>query len=556
MKSLSKEAVRQQGITRRQFVRWVGMISVTGTLFPLLQACGGDTANEPESGAAPTVGATGTSEQEAQATSAGGDGPSGAIVFATDQTIPTQDPHFVDSQADTSFSTLMFEPLIVADLATPGQFLPKLAMSWDVGSDQNTWTFTLRDEVSFHDGTPFDAGAVKYTFDRLRDPATGAIQFGLLSSVASVDVVDPMTVNIVTSAPYPELLTNLSAPAAAIISPTAAGKGALADFGRAPVGTGPFRFKEWPNVDTLTAEANPDYWGAMPSVATITLRSVPEMGAIVAGLEAGEFDVAVNLPPDQVKRLQEVDGLSVEVFDLAGADKVGMLNSKKPFDDVRVRRALNYAVNRQAIVDAILGSFGQVTTTPLFVGLPYRVEQEPYTYDPERAKQLLAEAGYPDGFSTTLLYAPIGTFPTTVQAVAADFKEVGVEVDLQSREQAVWGQLVTAKDDTRDMWYEHKGGLGVDFNLTRLYAKSSWDVDNRSRYFNQRVEDLLVEARSSFDETARANAYGEIQKIVWEDAPDVFLISEKLPLVATSQLQNFKVTANGYLLLAEATKTS
>lgn len=553
MKSLSTGAVWQQPITRRQFARWVGVISGAGVMLPLLQACGGESSDEPETGAAPT----GTAVGEAQTPASGGP-PSGAVVFATDQTIPTQDPHFVDAQADTSFSTLMFEPLIVADLASPGEFLPKLAMSWDVGevgNDQNTWTFTLRDSVTFHDGTPFDAEAVKYTFDRLRDPATGAKQFGLLSSVASIEVLDPLTVNIVTSTPYPELLTNLSAPAAAIISPTAAKKGVLADFGRAPVGTGSFRFKEWPNVDTLTVEANPDYWGSMPSVATITLRSVPEMGAIVAGLEAGEFDVAVNLPPDQVKRLQEVDGLSVNVFDLAGADKLGMLTTKKPFDDVRVRRALNHAVNRQAIVDAILGGFGQVTTTPLFVGLPYRVDQEPYTYDLEMAKQLLAEAGYPDGFKTTLLYAPLGTIPTSVQAVAADFKKVGVDVDLQSREQAVWGQLVTAKDDERDMWYEHKGGLGVDFNLTRLYAKSSWDVDNRSRYFNQRVEDLLVQARSSFDEQVRAEAYGEIQKIVWEDAPDVFLISEKLPLVANAQLQNYKVTANGYLLLAEVTKS-
>jgi ABC-type transport system substrate-binding protein len=195
-----------------------------------------------------------------------------------------------------------------------------------------------------------------------------------------------------------------------------------------------------------------------------------------------------------------------------------------------------------------------VQTSPVFPGLPYRVEQKPYAYDPVLAKQLLSDAGVGNGLKITLLFPTLGQVGNVSQAVAEDYRKIGVELELQPKEQAVWGQLARAHDDVRDMSYNTRAGLGIDFNLNRMFAKSAWDEDNRSRYFNPQVEDLLVKGRSSFDEKVRADTYAEIQRIVWDEAPEVFLFSLQVAVGANPKLANFALLPNAYLLLAEATR--
>ena len=201
---------------------------------------------------------------------------------------------------------------------------------------------------------------------------------------------------------------------------------------------------------------------------------------------------------------------------------MGVLTVKKPFDDVRVRQALMYAVDRDTIIKTILKGLAVPATSPLWPGNPFRVEQTPYNYDPAKAKQLLNEAGYGSGFKMAILFSGFAPQPDICQAYGEYYSQVGIEVDLQQREDAVWAQLVRAKDNARDLFLQSKGGIGTDFNLNRLYSSQFLDEDNRGRWVDPRIEELLPKGRETFVDSERAKIYAEIQKIVWENVPELF----------------------------------
>jgi ABC-type transport system substrate-binding protein len=278
------------------------------------------------------------------------------------------------------------------------------------------------------------------------------------------------------------------------------------------------------------------------------------MASLTAALQAGEVDIASNITGDDAQRLTASGKLTVKPFDTTSTHWLGMLNSKAPYNDVRVRQALNYAVDRNAIVQGIFAGLAKPMRSPLFPGLPYYAEQPPYDYNPDKAKQLLSDAGAGDGFQGVLLYPNLGQVPTVAQAIAENYRQIGVQLSLDGREQAVWGQLVRAHDDARDTFYSTRSGLGVDFNLNRIFSKSTWDDDNRTRYTNPQVEDLLVKARSAFDESTRQSLYGQLQQIIWQDAPVVFIVSLQIAVAANPKLSNYTLLPNGYLLVADAVK--
>ena len=562
--------------SRRRFLRVLTLVAGGVAILPLLEACQAAPSAPPPavatptsapSAAKPTTAAT-VAPTPASATAAASKPaatqvapavasvPTGTITVASDQPIPTLDPHLTTRDAGYSMEMLMFEGLVAYDPANPSKAAPRLATSWQLSSDNLAWTFKLRDGVKFHDGTAVDAEAFKYTFDRLKDPATAATEGATLSPVDHVDVVDSSTLKVVTKTPFPELLTNLSSSSATVMSPTAAKKGQTADFGRAPVGTGPFRFKGFQGSDTFTLEYNPDYWGKKPSFGQVVFRTIPEMASLTAALQAGEVDIASNITGDDAKRLGTGGKVSVKQFDTTSTHWLGMLNTKAPYTDQRVRQALNYAVDRDAIVQGIFGGLAKPMRSPLFPGLPYYTEQPAYDYNPAKAKQLLSDAGQGGGFQAVLLYPTLGLVPTVSQAIAENFRQIGVQLTLDGRESAVWGQLVRAHDDARDTFYSTRSGLGVDFNLNRIFSKSTWDDDNRARYTSPQVEDLLVKGRSTFDDAQRQAIYAQLQQIIWQDAPEVFLVSLQIAVAASPKLTGYTLQPNLYLLLADAVKSA
>ena len=556
-------------LSRRQFMRLsaggVGLFALSG----LLQACGGDdeenadaTEGTGSSSGEPTAvqEATTTTTDEAQSESSPpsetddeGDEAEvtrsdATVVVATIDAFQSVDPHFVKRAAAKSFALLLMERLVEPagpeDLTT----VPKLAISWEVADDGITWTFNLREDVVFHDGTPFNAEAVVFSIERMRDPDVGGTEVTRISILDTIEATAEHTVTMTTKTPYAEFLLNLSDPAVLMFSPTWAADRSPSDYGREPVGTGPYEFDEWLGPEEATVVPFEDYWGEPANVGRITLRQIPDAGALVAALEAGEVDVTMDVPPTEVERLRGVSGLTVTEWEGSSTNTMGCLTTKEPYSNVSVRKALNYAIDKQTICDTIFSGLAYPTTTPLYPGNQYRVDQEPYEFNPDLARELLVEAGYPDGFETSILLPSTSPTMEACQAIANYYEEVGIRTELKIVEDAVWSQLVRAHDDERDLFYQSKSGIGVDYNLNRLYSDEYIDEDNRGRWVDQRVLDLLEEGRNTFDEEERAEIYAEIQKIIWEEAVEIFLWSRLNVVVTSSGIDNIPVIQDRMIL--------
>ena len=297
------------------------------------------------------------------------------------------------------FETLVTTPDDSTDV------VPGLAESWQVSPDGLAWTFKLRRGIRFHDGTPLDAAAVKFTFDRVIDPnhphaKSGKWTFvtGYLSSVKSVEVVDPLTVRLQLKYPTASLLALLALPNCAILSPTAFAK-APEPFNSQPVGSGRYRFESWERGSRLVLRRNDDYWGAKGKPQTLVYRGIPEANARVTELLTGGVDLILPIPPDFVARLESNRQVTVHKKTGLTIWYVGFNVEKKPFTDKRVRQALNHAVNRDAIVRDILKGTGIPAVGPLLPGTwGFEPNVHKYAYDVAAAKKLLADAGYPNGF--------------------------------------------------------------------------------------------------------------------------------------------------------------
>jgi ABC-type transport system substrate-binding protein len=369
-----------------------------------------------------------------------------------------------------------------------------------------------------------------------------------------MEVLDDHTLAVTTANPFPEFLTNLTDRNTSIISPTAAEKYAPMDFGhQEPVGTGPFMFDKWVGTDQVEVVANPNYWGPLPQVDRLVFRIIPEAASLVAAVEAGEVDIATPINADDAIRLQDDPDLLVGQYDAFLTVMDGILMAVPPLDDVRVRHALNYMVDKEAITVGIFLGFAKPTETVLYPGLPYRVPQPPYEYNPEKARELLAEAGYPDGFTTELAYSPdFDKGKEVSEAIAAWAADVGITLELKPMESAVLSSYYREKDEVpgRRIFMMRKSAFGVDFNLTRLFTKASWDDDNRARFYDPEVERLLEEARYSFDEGLRARNYAEVQRIVWEAALEIFLYTYSPPYVTQTDVKGIWFKPDGAIMLA------
>ena len=460
------------------------------------------------------------------------------VVFATTLAEPTLDPAFMAYRAGYGISQAVYEGLVALD--QKGAYVPSLATSWTTSADGKTWTFKLRQGVKFHDGAPFTSAAVKYSWERLLAPETAAKDVTRLKPILdTMATPDDFTFQITTKGAYPEFFLSLVDKALGIVSPNAKNFTA-AEYGRkSAAGTGPFKLDKWVGSDRMELVANKDYWGTKAQVDRLVFRSIPEIASIVAGLESGEIDAATELTGDDTVRLKSNAKLKVQYFDSSATFMICMLVTVKPLDDVRVRQAINYAVDKESIVKNIMRGLAQPTASPAFPGLPYRVVQPPYTYNPAKAKELLTQAGLAGGFTTKLAYnTSFEKGKEVIQAVQGYLKDVGINAEIEVFESAAYSTYFRDKtpEATRRLFMVSKSGAGVDFNLTRLYSKATWDDDNRERYFNQTVEDLLASTRYSFDEALRAKNYAEIQRIIWQDAPEIWMYNPLSSLVSQTTI--------------------
>jgi peptide/nickel transport system substrate-binding protein len=438
------------------------------------------------------------------------------------------------------------------------KIVPRLATKWAISDDKKTWTFDLQPNVKFSDGSAFNPEAVKFSIKRTLDPKAGSVVRAVFETIFDqVEPVGSSQVKITTKAPYPDLLIVLASPTAGMYSPAATQKYDAKEYGRHPVGTGPYMLKEWTTGERVVLVPNPNYWGDKPKTPQITFRPVPEAASRAAMLRTGEADIAVKLPPEEFKNLQSMSNLNVLQLDsmYQVSYELNVAKDNPPLNDKRVRQALNYAVDKDAIAKNVLGGFGQAIRSPFGPGIDFRVEFDGYTYDPARAKQLLADAGYANGLKMEL-WSPQGRYlkdRETSEAVQGYLKAVGIDAGLRIWE---WAPYLAAvrEDASRQAMMLGRATPGADFFSTRLWTKGSIGQFNSTNYWTPDLEQLIPQARSTFDDQQRAQAYKQIQQTVWDDAPWLFLYNQKALVGLRKEVQGFAMWTHEVMLLRNVVK--
>jgi peptide/nickel transport system substrate-binding protein len=405
---------------------------------------------------------------------------------------------------------------------------PGLAESWKRSDDGLTWTFTLRKGVQFHDGTPLDADAVIMNLDRNMNEsspfyfkgkmANSSIRYG---QVASFRAVDPGTVEMKLKGPYAPFLVVLAHPTAGIISPTALKKYGE-DIAKNPVGTGPFKWVEWRPNETITFEKNPNWWGGKVNLDKVIFRNIPEPSVQTAQLQAGAVNFAAGINPDSIPILEKDP--NIVVYKTSGdLNGIKIRCDKKPFDDIRVRQALTYALDRETITKTLYAGLGRIANSPMppnYDGQDMTIK--PIPYDPEKAKSLLAEAGYSSGinmrvvsFNAPLTVNPVGG-DKLAEALQPYWAKVGIQAKIESLEIAAWRAKRLAGDfDILMDGYEGAGD--PDDVFYQGYHSDTYNtLGNATFYKDPKLDDMIVAARREYDPAKRRAMYVEIQKYIYD----------------------------------------
>lgn len=444
---------------------------------------------------------------------------------------------------------------------------PSLAESWTISEDGKQYTFKLKQGVKFHDGSPLNADAIVFNFERMLDEAhpyhnTGPFPLSFFfSAVEDVKAIDAKTVEFTLNAPFAPFLSNLAYPTGLIVSPEAVKKHKT-EFGRNPSGTGPFKFVEWEANSKVVVAKNDKYWGEKAQVEAVVFRPITDANTRVAEMLSGNLDIMVEVPP------VSLDKFNTDRFELK--EQAGphvwflILNAKEgPFADKRVRQAANYAINKQAIVEDVLEGTAEVAAgpTPPAFAWAYNEELEPYPYNPEKAKALLKEAGIKD--ATLTFYVTEGgsgmldPIPMAT-AIQADLKAVGIDVKIETYE---WNTFLgkvnpglEGKADMAEMAWMTNDPDTLPFLALRTEAWPDKGGFNSGYYSNPEVDKLLNAARESTDQQERAKLYKQMQEIVQEDAPWVFVANWKQNAVVNSAVQNFDLEPSFFLILDGVSK--
>jgi peptide/nickel transport system substrate-binding protein len=395
---------------------------------------------------------------------------------------------------------------------------PELAESWKIESDGQRIVFKLRTGVKFHDGTDFDAEAVKWNIERrLNQDVASPQRHQLDPIIESVDVIDPGTVAINLKQRAPGLLSLLGERPGFMISPTAAEKFGK-DMGNNPVGTGPFVFREWVKGSHIIVERNPNYWEpGKPHLDRIVFRDIA--GSVVGAqrLVTGELDFVGDLSPQEIKQLQGRPSLKLHPITVGRWYSLQWHTYEPPFDNAKLRQAIAHGIDRKRINEIVMDGKGTLVDGPTPQGLWwFNANAKSYPHDPDRAKALLAEAGYTNGFEYTLSTPQVGVFQQINQLVQEQLADVGIKLKLEPVAQSEWYDRVVKRSTnmTPTRWTQRPDPDGLLYIL--FHSKG---FANTTGYKNERVDKLLEEGRNTYDQATRKKIYDEAQEIIAKDIP-------------------------------------
>ncbi len=495
------------------------------------------------------------------------------------------EPDSLDAFQTTSGQALTVAEQIEETLiarGTTGDLEPLLAESWEANGDSTEWTFKLRQGVKFHDGTDFNADAVVFNFERAGNPNSefGFREQGLVypiiadlfggdmgdpaSALQSVEAVDENTVRFVMSRPFPLLPELLSATYFSLSSPEAV-RAAGATYGTAAggvVGTGAFKLEAWNAGENIILTRNEDYWGDKAKMPGAVVRFIADAPARFAELQAGAIDFTLGLAPDVRETIQSDANLTEPQVDPFNVAYIAINTSDKPFDDVRVRQAIAHAINKQEILDAFYGGVGEVANTFLPEAMQeYRPTDAPtYEYDPEKAKALLAEAGFPNGFDTMTLsdgtqtalefwYMPVSrpyysTPKPVAEAFAAQLADVGIQVELKTED---WGVYLDNVDAAKKHGMWMLGWTG-DYNDPNnfLYTFFGPTGQEQQGYSNPRIIELLDQARGATSQEEAVRIFQEAQTLIAQEVPRIPVVHAPPVYAAKKALQGWEPSPFGH----------
>ena len=492
--------------------------------------------------------------------------PPGVLIVGQIAEPQSLDPHAVTAVNDFRILMNVYDGLVrYADGTLEVE--PALASDWEISGDGLTYTFNLREGVQFHDGSDFDAESVVFNFERMLDEAhpyhdTGPFPLSFFfSAIEEVEALDSHTVEFTLNEPFAPFLSNLAYPTGLIASPAAIQEHG-GDFGRNPSGTGAFRFEEWQSNTRVVVTRNADYWDGAPELEAVVFRPITDANTRVAEMLSGGIDVMVEVPPTS---LNQFEGPGFTVHEQAGPHLWFLiLNAKEgPFADKRVRQAANYAIDKRALVEDVLEGTATIAAgpTPAAFSWAYNEDLEPYPHDPERARKLLAEAGVEDAELTFLVTEggsgmldpiPMGT------AIQSDLEAVGFNVRIETYEWNSFLGIVNpgleGKGDMAQMSWMTNDPDTLPFLALRTEAFPEQGGFNSGYYSNPEVDELLEAARAATDQEERARLYKEMQEIVQEDAPWVFVANWKQNAVTSDRVKDFTLQPSFFLLLHDTVK--
>lgn len=481
-----------------------------------------------------------------------------SLTIAIKDNLVSMDPQDTNDTLSGSIQSTMLEGLVGFDKDM--KMIPVLAESYKASKDAKEITFNLRKGIKFHDGAPFNAKAVKVNIDRVANPDNKLKRYSMFELVEKTEAIDDYTFKVTLKKPFGAMLNNFAHPAARIMSPKAIKKYGK-DVATHPVGTGPFKFSEWDQSDHLTVVKNPDYWQeGLPKVDDIKFKPVPENGARVAMLQTGEADFIYPIPTEQAAQINGKNGIVVENKPSIVARYMSMNTTKKPFNDVRVRQAINYAINKEAFLKVVYRGYGSEMDSIIPEGLQFYSKQTPYPYDLEKAKKLLKEAGYENGFETKVWGANNSDAMKAMEFIQQQLSQVGIKVNVVPMESGtlsdkIWS-VQNAKDAEVELYY---GGWSsstgdADWGIRPLLAGDSAPPTsyNVSYYENKKVDELIDAGLQTADQEKRKEAYAEMQEIIWKDAPWAYLMVEDTMAGKKNYLEGVYLLPDGALSASEA----
>ncbi|OHX54787.1 ABC transporter substrate-binding protein [Planococcus faecalis] len=503
---------------------WLLLLTLIGLL--ILSACSESTIPEDAEGG---EGSTSSEAVEQE------------VIYASTTDAVGLSPTLTNDSVSSSVMSQVYENLFERNPETM-ELEPKLAESYE-NTDELTWVIKLKEGIKFQDGTPFNAEAVKYTFEKLVDPATAAPRASLLEPIDTVTAVDETTVEIKTKYPYGPLLAALSHSNAAIISPTA---DEAQDLMQNPVGTGPFKFGSWSQGDQIVLEKNEDYWDGAPDLDRVTYKVVPEISTAISMLQTGEVNFIDALPSEQLSRVESLDNVEVTKKEGTPVYYLTFNHSKERNKNPDFRKAVASAVDRDAFVEKLngLGVRSDSILGPQVFGYEESADNGGTAYDPEAAKKLVKENGFGDE-PIKLLAANRDNFILMAEIVQSQLTEAGFNVEIETMEWATF--LDTARAGEYDLTFLSWSNVTSD-GSEMFYPNFHSDnvgASNRAQYSNPEFDKLVEASRTTVDQEERKNYLAQANQLMLDEDAAIVMYHGVVTAATDQSIQGLQLDPNG-----------